>query len=504
MTEEKKIRPLNRLQSVYALRAEVDLMYEGGRDDAADSVSGAGSAASGSATEAKTSAASTAVKESTPATPRKQLVAWVMLEGWAAPILSAMDIRAVFPENYSSLCAAQGKAYTYLDRSDAEGYPTHLCGYARACIGYSALMADEGGEIPPDAPGGGMPKPDLLVASGATCDARFKWFQSLGRFFDAPVWTLESPAPSLREGLSAETNERNTQFLIKELKAFVAFLEKLTGEEMDWERLSPTPRSAKSDAAASRPKDIGTLRWEINEMRKVHPCPMHTRDFWTVMPAANFAAASRPVQVREGFQKMYDEVSERVKNGVAGINRPERYRLAFEGLPPWHSLGFLDQLADRGWNFVCETYYRPFRSVGSSGSGNYGAPADPMERYVRSRSGIMTDGLEGGYSAEEAAEIREEIRCDGLSPRLGLNYVEEYQCDGVFLHVLLTCRATSADLYMIQRRLLDYYKVPSLVIEGDIIDASAFNPAEAMRKAEAFEETMEHYRQVRKDLGMAW
>jgi len=294
------------------------------------------------------------------------------------------------------------------------------------------------------------------------------------------------------------------------LKAFVAFLEKLTGTKMDWERLSPMPSKAtdspdggaKPETPGSAGKDLGTLRWEINEMRKVRPGPMHTRDFWTVMPAATFAAAARPREVNDGFQKMYDEVTERVKNGVAGINRPERYRLAFEGLPPWHSLTFLDQLADRGWNFVYETYYRPFRP--GTGDPNLSKYSDPVERYVRGRSANMANGLELDYGAEEAAEIREEIRCDGISSRLGLNYVKEYQCDGVFLHVLLTCRATSADLFMIQRRLLDYYKVPCLVIEGDIIDASAFNPAEAMRKAEAFEETMDHYRQVRKDLGMPW
>jgi len=42
------------------------------------------------------------------------------------------------------------------------------------------------------------------------------------------------------------------------------------------------------------------------------------------------------------------------------------------------------------------------------------------------------------------------------------------------------------------------------MIEGDIIDMSLFNPAEAMRQAEAFEDTMDHYKKVRKELGMDW
>ena len=100
--------------------------------------------------------------------------------------------------------------------------------------------------------------------------------------------------------------------------------------------------------------------------------------------------------------------------------------------------------------------------------------------------------------------IIDEILCDGVSSRMGLKHIRDYQVDGVVLHVLLTCRSTSAGLNLLQHRLLDVLKVPSLVIEGDIIDVSAFNPAEAMRNAETFEETMEHYRKVRKELGMPW
>ena len=457
MAQEVKTRPLNRLKSMYALRAEVDKMYQGGAE---------------------------ASEEGKP-------VAWVMLEGWANAILNAMGVKTVFPENYSSLCAAQGAAHPFMDRSEEEGFPTHLCGYARTCVGYSARMADLDGEVPPEAPAGGMPKPTLLLASGETCDARFKWFQSLGRFFDAPVWTLEAPSPGLRERLSPETHERNVQYLVKELKEFVAFLENLLGTKMDYDKLELTSVGT---------TEINRLRWEINELRKARPGPMHTRDFWSVMTAALFRGAADPEVIAEGHRMMLAEVQERVDNGIAGINRPEKYRLSFEGLPPWHSLGFLDQLAERGWNFVCETSYRPWRPVNIDLS-KY---ADPMERYVRRRYRSLDKNLEDEYGPDEADFIRNEIVCDGTSTRIGLKHVSDYQVDGVVLHVLLTCRATSAGLQMLKQRMLDALKVPALVIEGDIIDANAFNAAEAMRNAEAFEETMDHYRKVRRDLGMPW
>ena len=46
--------------------------------------------------------------------------------------------------------------------------------------------------------------------------------------------------------------------------------------------------------------------------------------------------------------------------------------------------------------------------------------------------------------------------------------------------------------------------VPSLVVEGDIVDLKLFDPADALRKAETFEETMDHYKRVRKEKGLDW
>ena len=54
-----------------------------------------------------------------------------------------------------------------------------------------------------DAPAGGMPKPVVLIGSGATCDARFKWFQGLKRYLNVPQWTLEIPFPGLMESFLA-------------------------------------------------------------------------------------------------------------------------------------------------------------------------------------------------------------------------------------------------------------------------------------------------------------
>ena len=81
---------------------------------------------------------------------------------------------------------------------------------------------------------------------------------------------------------------------------------------------------------------IHETTWQISEARKAIPGPMHSTDFWSSMPPALFFAGDMKVALK-CYQDMLAEVQERVNNKVAGINYPERYRLIFAELPPWHS-----------------------------------------------------------------------------------------------------------------------------------------------------------------------
>jgi len=457
MTQGVKTRAINRLQSMYALRAYVDKIYQAGLE---------------------------AKKEGRP-------VAWCMAEGWAGPILEAMDVETVYPENYGTVCAALGRTAPFLERADAEGFPTHLCGYARNGLGYAARMRDLGGEIPPEAPAGGMPKPTLLLASGMACDARFKWFQAMGRYLDAPLWTLESPSPGAREALMEGAYERDVNFLVKELRNFVTFLERLLGKKMDWDRLEETREGT---------KEMNAVWYEVNELRKARPGPMHSRDFWSSMSASMYRGARDYEAITGLYRNMYDEVNYRVDNKIAGINREEKYRVTFIGLPPWHSLGFFDQLAERGWNFVTEAAYHPLKPFDADLS----MVSEPIERYVRSRYRGLAQSIYDDYEPEEASTIIEEIKREGSAHRLLYKSVRDFQIDGAFLHPLLTCRAATFALPFVQTLLMEAWKVPSLVIAGDTVDISLFDPADALKKAEAFEGIMDHYKGVRKEEGLEW
>jgi benzoyl-CoA reductase/2-hydroxyglutaryl-CoA dehydratase subunit BcrC/BadD/HgdB len=227
---------------------------------------------------------------------------------------------------------------------------------------------------------------------------------------------------------------------------------------------------------------------EVNELRKARPCPMHARHFWTCMPPALFVLGDIKKSIAS-YSALYAELKELVASGGCAVAE-EKYRLGWGELPPWHSLNFFDALAERGWNFVTESasYHPPIpldmRNI-----------SDPVEKIARNTLHWYT----GRYDYAKKA--------GGHMGFLGDPYVqlaEEYRLDGLILHQLLTCRTASNHLAYVREAAMSRLSVPSLMVQGDIVDFTLFDPADTLRKAEAFEEVMEHHREQRKRKGCDW
>lgn len=398
-------------------------------------------------------------------------VAWSMVNWWEGEaILKAMDVVPVYPENYGAACAARQKAEAFLDCSTVEGFPATLCGYARNCLGYSRRMMEWGG-IPPDAPLGGMAKPALLIACGTGCDARYKWFQSLGRYLEVPVWLLELPHPAIPEHSLEGVEEYGVQYIIAELKEFVAFLEKRLGRKIDWDRLSALVDTM-----------LQTLRvwYQVDELRKAVPSPMDSRDFYSCMIPGFYLSTER--DSLEFYQKLYEEVKYRVENRI-GVLPEERYRLVFGELPPWHNLEFFDYLGKYGGVLVVESRgYHPPPPLESLKT-----ISDPLERIARNVYHWRH------YRFKRARRMGQMLD----RTQTYLDWAEEYHCDGAILHPLLSCRVATITLTHTCNALLEYLKIPSLIIPGDIVDLRVFDEAGAKRQVDAFVEIMDHYKRIR-------
>ena len=96
----------------------------------------------------------------------------------------AMDVYPYHPEHYGVVSGmfryggsrdenVEKEAVRFCRISEAAGFGSYLCGYARSSIGHSLS-----GDLT-DAPLGGMPKPDLVVSTSCVCDIRGKWLRYL-------------------------------------------------------------------------------------------------------------------------------------------------------------------------------------------------------------------------------------------------------------------------------------------------------------------------------------
>ena len=410
-------------------------------------------------------------------------IAWSMVTWYQGDLIAkAMGVELVYPENWGAFCAAVGAAEAHLEISHDEGFPSTLCGYARNCFGYTVKLANNEMKPPDDAPGGGMPKPTVLLGSGVACDARYKWFQALGRYMEVPVWTHELPHTGVPEYFLPGNKEHNIKFMVSEMREYVTFMEKLLGKKLDWDRYSEMVDQT-----------FRTLRlaYEVEVLRKAVPSPMVSQDFWAIM-IPHYYLPEDP-EAYEFYQRVYDEVKEKVDNKIGAIPN-EKYRMMFSELPPWHNIGFFDEIAEKhGIAMVIESIgYHPMPPIPEE---EIGGITDPLELNARLSYHHWT--------AYHETALKYQVE-PGYQTAPFLNWVQDYKADGLFCHPLMSCRPATYTLLHLGNILMDKFKVPSVVVDGDIIDMRVFDVELAHSKVEAFVETMDHYREERNKMGLSW
>ena len=390
-------------------------------------------------------------------------VAWVMSASVAEEMLYAMDVVPIYTENYGAVCAAKKGAGPFLMAAEAEGYSNVICGYVRTGIGH-CIKRKELGMIPPDAPENGMADPTMLVGSSTGCDPRYKWYQVLGRYIDAPFFALDliMPPPSVDPD---DIKEHCVAYMMQELRKFKAFLEKTCGRKMD---------EAKLEQAVHTSEQTKTWWWKCYEIRRNIPCPMPTEDMLScVTPGMMYPAYP---EASEFYQKLYAELADRVKNKISVVP-DEKYRLMWAGgLPPWHSMNIFNFFEQLGAVFVIETAYCQYEPLEDVDKYH-----DPIERLARWHFNRMTSkhkkALQTGVGAPRIQRL--------------LDWIEEYKINGMVMHSSVSCRATTIGQIFYKNVIQDYVKIPTLFMESDLVDERNYSEAQTKANVSAFIDILE-------------
>jgi benzoyl-CoA reductase/2-hydroxyglutaryl-CoA dehydratase subunit BcrC/BadD/HgdB len=386
-------------------------------------------------------------------------------------VLRAMDIVLAWGENFAGVCAAKRDAEKYMQKAESENFSRSLCTYATCTIGFDMWREELGGQMPPNTPWGGMGRPDMIIGSAQQlCDPRFKWPQATQHYLqDVPVFVGSMYYPPWDPKIDHHTQEKlYVKYATEELRELVRFCEKHTGRKMDYDKLSALV-------------DLSDKTWNLfidtYELRKANPTPMDTGDAMNTMV---------PITFNLGTQEAYDyylalntELKEKIarKEGVASN---EKYRVLWgAGLPSWFALGDFQYFNDKGAVFPAEITYRNAERLDRL---DLPKTNDPLEhiawRWVRFYTHWYDKARKRPGSTPKVERI--------------IEYIKDYKLDGVVFHSAFSCRSWHAGIIQQAEVLKKVYgDIPTLIMEGDIVDISSYNEADTHNRIDAFIEALE-------------
>jgi benzoyl-CoA reductase/2-hydroxyglutaryl-CoA dehydratase subunit BcrC/BadD/HgdB len=373
-------------------------------------------------------------------------------------IIRALGITPVWTENYSAITTIKRQSERFIVSADEAGFPRNLCTYCTIQEGFDVLR-HQLGEMPPDAPDGGLERPSMMLGTGMMiCDPRYKSYQIAQRYNDVPVYITDLQWPPVDCNLK-EVEGYYIKHTLEELQGLVNSLEKQVGKKMDWDELD-------------RRIELSNKTYEVwyaaYQLRKAVPAPMPTEDALTTMVPGYFWMGTE--EALQFYQDLYAELEERIKNKTPVID-PEKYRLCWAfGLPPWFGLVMFNYFESLGAVFPIEISYHPHAPVEIPASAKH--PLEKLAwRFFRqfTRRHELAKGHTGNLEVEWLLEL-----------------IEDYKIDGVVAHRANTCRTIHVGQIHTLNVLKDNKDIPTLILESDICDVTAFDEAKIRGNIDSF------------------
>lgn len=366
----------------------------------------------------------------------------------ATPIefFRAMDFVPVFPSNVSATCSMAKVATEMCEAAEAAGYRPDLCSYGRTGIG-DILM----GETSPS-PYGRLPKPDIIM-TGCHDHIMIKWFEQLSRYYQVPMIVLD--VPFTHSDTTQEDKEHARQYVAEQLRELVKLIEENTGRPFNWDRLQEMLTITKKSQE---------LWQETLNMRRFIPAPFNAWDLFSdlLFPIRIYRGQAEAIDFYQSAMAFYQQ---RVDKKVGTIPE-EKYRLHFNGLPPWFRMGFLARkLASYGAVPLTGAY-------GLSSRFEFLDPSQPIESY--------------------AAAVGKSYVLEGTMNKIDyvVDLINRFSLDGVMMVWSQTCRAFTVGMRDMMEIVEKRTGVPSVLVQADTCDARLVSDDKMIISIEAFMEIL--------------
>jgi bcr-type benzoyl-CoA reductase subunit B len=364
-------------------------------------------------------------------------VCWIT-SGGPVEFLIAMDVIPVYPENHGAMCGASRMSVELAEVAEKMGFSRDLCSYARGDIG-SAVT--KGGPI------GGLPKPDFLLACNNICGTVFKWYQELARYFDVPMFLMDTPF------IHNVKTEHATEYVRQQCLELVGFLEERTGKEFSEQRFAEV---------ALLSVEAVDLWKQVLITAEHRPSPFTCFDAFIHMAPIVTLRGTR--EVVDYYKLLVQEMRQRIEDGVSAVPE-EKYRLIWDNIPIWYEMRNLGNLfASNNACLVADTY----------------TTAWAVDIRIDEPLTSMADAYTKVYL---------NISIDLMIEQL-LNLMQRYDADGLVMHSNRSCKPYSLGQYDLAREVTEKTGKPALIIEADMTDSRVYSEAQVRERVEAFIESL--------------
>jgi benzoyl-CoA reductase/2-hydroxyglutaryl-CoA dehydratase subunit BcrC/BadD/HgdB len=366
---------------------------------------------------------------------------FVVTHGTQQPleIYEAMDVVGIFNEFWGVISdvVKVESVPEALSISLSTGTPNEVCSFFRNMDGLMHV--------------GKWPKTDAMIYATSSCD-NVKAFHTLGRRYGIPDFGMERPYLPFTPRAMAHWREEHLRL--------IAFLEKLTGKKLDYDRLKETMRL--SHRLTELALDIDTLNAHV-------PTPMSAECFGGVLLALRLLCGTQ--EAVDFLESMKAELEERIANGVGAVPQ-ERFRVIWSAFTPFWDTGLMAFMQQKyGAVSVTEVLQR------WRGKADWMIDPDDPIACLAYRTQMAPGNCQYSPSPDWAGQVVEQAR--------------KFKADGAIFNNNWGCKQAAGLGPMVRDELMRQCKVPTLTLNVDVIDATFTSRAEVEAQMDSFFEMIE-------------
>lgn len=364
---------------------------------------------------------------------------------WASSIApceftETMGIHMLYPENHAAAIAAKHGAEELIQHAENMGYSLDNCSYARINLAYMDVK---------NCVAENMPLPDFVLVCNNICETLIKWYENIAHELDIPIIMIDVPY-----NYDYEPSEWAIDYIVAQFEHAIGQMEEITGRKFDREKYMEVMKTAERNC----------YWWtKAMSLASAEPSPLNGFDIFNYM-ALIVCMRGKP-GCGDTFQKLAEELQEKIDKGEGAFKEGEHYRIMWDGIACWPYLSHnYKTMKALGMNMTGSTYPRGWK-------------LDYKPGDIRGMARAYTSV---GNNLSLGAQI--DLKTDVINC---------YNCKGVTYHLNRSCKTMCFLFHEMQNQIAGRTSTPYITFDGDQSDPRNFSKAQYETRVQGLAEMME-------------